>query len=236
MNFEITEPKTLPLEANGHILSFSGKTEAEVYFLAGIPQVSGVAYGCGVCDERPKYQVTDTAIKVENPCPYPEGLTTEITLEVPSGKIVVTDGLSPLYSYDDSGLASYNSALGQAEAIRAMAAAGCAYGPVGNSCPGLYRTGPDTYVVARPGYDEDDNPDLPEDDCFAGIVTDLWAYSIADFDHWKSRGGDPDTLGWTVSVVDITPGTYRFTHHTGERGFNGDAPGAVVFAHVERIA
>ncbi|MFI1769098.1 hypothetical protein ACH41H_44700 [Streptomyces sp. NPDC020800] len=235
MNFEITEPKTLPLETNGHVLSFSGKTEAEVYFIAGIPQVSGVAYDCGVCDERPKYRVTDTAIEVENPCPYPDGLTTEITLEVPSGKIVVTDDLR-LYRYDDTGFASYNSALGQAQAIQAMAAAGCAYGPVGNTCPGLYRTGPDTYVVARPGYDEDDNPDLPEDDSLAGIVTDLWAYSIADFEHWKSRGGDPETLGWTETVVDITPGTYRFTHHTGERDFDPDAPGAVVFAHVERIA
>ncbi|ATM24504.1 hypothetical protein SMD44_p10005 (plasmid) [Streptomyces alboflavus] len=237
MKFEFTEPKFLPLEANGHILSFLGKLEVEVYSIAGAPKVLGVANRCGFCDERPVYRVTDKTIKVESPCPYPDGLTTEITLKVPSGKVIVTDDLRSVYSCDDSGFASYNSALGQAQVVHAMAAVGCAYGPVGNSCPGLYRTGPDTYIIARPGYDEDDTPDpaFSRYDFLAGITTDLWAYSIADFEHWKSRGGDPDKLGWDVSVVDITPGTYRFTHHSGEHDFNPDVPGTVTFAHVERI-
>jgi hypothetical protein len=28
---------------------------------------------------------------------------------------------------------------------------------------------------------------------------------------------------------------YRFTHHTGEKGFDHYAQGTVIFAHVERI-
>ncbi|MFD6115524.1 hypothetical protein ACFWG0_36315 [Streptomyces yangpuensis] len=109
-------------------------------------------------------------------------------------------------------------------------------GPVGNSCPGLYRTGPDSDIIASPRYDDDDNPSLPESARLAGICTDLWAYPISDLEHWKSQGGDSANLGWSDTVVEVPPGTCRFIHHSGERGFDRDAVETVTFAHVERIA
>ncbi|WP_432156897.1 hypothetical protein [Streptomyces sp. bgisy153] len=227
--------QTLPLQANGHLIS--RKTEVEVLRIDGRePFVSGIAYSCAICDSRPKLQVTEDAVQVQDPCPYEAGITTEITLSVPSGKILVTDDLRPVYDWGDGAFASYNSVLGQAQVIEAMAAIGCAYGPVGNSCPGLYRTGPDSYIIASPRYDEDDNPSLPEDTCLANICTDVWAYSIADFEHWQARGGDSAKLGWTDTVVTVPPGTYRFIHHSGERDFDPYAAETVIFAHVERIA
>ncbi|MER6520067.1 hypothetical protein ABT246_24835 [Streptomyces sp. NPDC001553] len=242
---EIAGPEILALEENGHRLALGDKPEAQVYFLAGHPQVSRVARRCAICDERPSYTVADKVLQVTNPCPYPDGFTTEITLSVPSGKLLVTDNLRPVYNWDDSTFASYNSALGQAQAIKAMAAAGCAYGPVGNSCPTLYRTGTDTYVIANidedggedaiPGDPETNTADFNERTRLAGIVTDLWAYSIADFEDWKSRGGDLGTLGWSDTIVDVAPGTYRFTHHTGERDFDRDGPWPLVFAHIQCI-
>jgi hypothetical protein len=116
-----------------------------------------------------------------------------------------------------------------------MAAIGCAYGPVSNSCPGLYRTGPDTYVIANPDCEEE-SPSLSDDTLLAGICTDLWAYSIPDFEHWTSRGGTAEKLNGAETIVEVRPGTYRFTHHSGERGFDPHAPETVIFAHVERIA
>jgi hypothetical protein len=32
----------------------------------------------------------------------------------------------------------------------------------------------------------------------------------------------------------VEPGVYRFTHHTGDLGFDGD-DSLVVYAHVERV-
>jgi hypothetical protein len=164
------------------------------------------------------------------------GITTVVTLRVPSGQVIVTDDLRPVYDWDGDSVADYNTALGQHQAIEAMAAQGCAYGPVGNSCPGLYRTGPDRYVIASPGWDGDgDEEIIPEGwERLASVITDLWAYSVADYGDWVARGGDPAGLDWADTVVDVTPGTYRFTHHTGEASFDRDAPGTVIFADIER--
>ncbi|WP_328372988.1 hypothetical protein OG800_49460 (plasmid) [Streptomyces sp. NBC_00445] len=225
----------LPLHTNGHVIA--RQNEATVLRVDGLqPLVSGVAHRCAVCDRRPEFEITEDAVQVQDPCPYPDGITTEITLSVPSGKIIVTDNLRPIYRVDVDAFACYNSTLGQAQVVEAMAAIGCAYGPVGNTCPGLYRTGPDSYVIAKPRHDDHDNPSLPEEACLATICTNLWAYSIADFEHWKARGGDPDKLGWSETIVDVPPGTYRFIHHSGERGFDRDGPDTVIFAHIELIA
>lgn len=92
------------------------------------------------------------------------------------------------------------------------------------------------YVIANLGCDEDETEVLPEGWVhLAGIITDLWAYSIADFEGWKSNGGDPASLGWSGNVIDLPAGVYEFTHHTGERAFDRDSPGTVIFAHVKYV-
>jgi hypothetical protein len=60
--------------------------------------------------------------------------------------------------------------------------------------------------------------------------------STATADAARSEGRDPGKLGWSATVADITPGTYQFTHHSGERGFDRDVAETVIFAHFERIA
>lgn len=165
-----------------------------------------------------------------------ESITTRIMLAVPSGKIVVRDSLRPLYDWREAEVADYNSLAGQAQAVEAMAARGCAYGPVGNSCPGLYRTGEGTYVIANLPYSEDtDDEVVPAGwTLLAGIITDLWAYSIADLGDFEAKGGDVESLGWGATVVDVGPGTYEFTHHTGEASFDRDAD-TVIFADIRRL-
>lgn len=227
--------RNLVFRPNGHLL---GKDDGQlVSYSDTVSHVFETVSRCGMCGERPEYYADDKTVTVRTPCPYPDGVTTVIRLEVPSGKLVVTDDLRPAYDWRDSDLtASYNSVLGQHQAVLAMAAQGCAYGPVGNTCPGLYRTGEDTYVIAIPDYDEKADAEiLPESWTeLAGIITDLWAYSIADYEDWQAKGGD-NTGGW-YRVVNVPPGTYEFTHHTGERGFDRDAPGTVVFADIRKVS
>lgn len=166
-----------------------------------------------------------------------ESYTSVITLAVPSGKIIVTDDLRPVYNWSDEEAGDYNTALGQHNAIRIMAGQGCAYGPVGNSCPGLYRTGPGTYVIASPGWDpeKDDAEQVPEGwELLAAVITDLWAYSVADYGDWVARGGDAASIARFDTIVDIPAGAYEFTHHTGETGFDGYSAGTVIFAHIRK--
>lgn len=224
--------KRLPLHANGHIIAREDTVEVMQIDDGLPPMVLNVGYGCALCDQRPKFTFTKDAVHVQTPCPYPNGITTTVTIRVPSGKLIITDNL-PVYSVDESGFAGYNSVLGQSQVIEAMGAVGCAYGPVGNSCPALYRTGPDSYVISR-SRDENDKRGPFDGEPLAVVITDLWAYSCADFKDWESRGGDPAALGWSDNTVDVRPGMYRFTHHSGERSFDRDASGAV-FAHVEWV-
>lgn len=231
--------KQLPFNANGHLFHVPDGELVPVSSLPGDPFVISdlTASRCATCDEYPELDITGTAVTVRAPCLYRGGFTGVNTLAVPSGKVIVSDDLRPVYNWDDSEMASYNSALGQKQAADAMARAGCAYGPVGNSCPGLYRTGAGRYAIASLAYDEEtDQAVLPAGwEPLASVITDLWAYSIADFEDWKSRGGNPAALGWGQSVVDVTPGRYQFIHHTWEHSFNRDAAGTVIFAHVRLL-
>lgn len=230
------EVKTLPFRANGHQARVADGTLVDVYYGRGgellVPAVEAAA--CRTCDARLDLEIADGAVLTRNACPYPDGITHVVALDVPSGKMIISDSLRPVYDWDGTGLASYNTALGQAQAAEAMADAGCAFGFAGNTSPGLYSTGTDTYIIASPGEKDGDVP-LREADRRASIWTDLWAYSAADFEDWKSRGGDPAGPDRMHGIVDVTPGTYQFTHHSGEHGFRLHAPGTLVIAHVERV-
>ncbi|GAA1623960.1 hypothetical protein GCM10009733_020750 [Nonomuraea maheshkhaliensis] len=227
----------LPLEANGHLISRKSELEVLRLDIGGQLVVFGEDhYRCAFCDQWPTFNITEAVVAVRDPCPYPDGITTTITFNIPSGKLLVADDLRPIYDWYDTNFASYSSAIGKAQAIKAMAAIGCAFGPASNCGLGLYRTGPDNYIIATPTYDDDDNPSIAEDTQLAKICTDLWAYSMVDFQAWKTRGGDPAKLGYGDTVVDIPPGTYQVVHHSGERGFEWDIAETVVWAHMERIA
>lgn len=241
--------RTRPLRANGHLCALADGTEVTVFEDAAlprglspfIPQLGSAR--CRTCDAALRLDVSDDAVSVREPCPYPDGITTVITLEVPSGKLIVSDSLRPVYDWRDEDLtASYNSALGQAQAIGVMAKAGCAFGYVGNTSPGLFRTADGTYVIASldyyPGEDDDELPaeeaTPPGWTLLAQVCTDLWAYSIADFEDWASRGGNALALGYGDTIVDVPPGDYQFTCHTGERSFNRETGGTVIYAHARR--
>jgi hypothetical protein len=235
------------------------------------------AFSCSLCNEYPSFSVElddagePSKLVAKTSCALTDGIPMVIELAVPSGKMIVTDALQPVFDFD---LLNYNSKAGQAEAQQIMAAQGCAFGPLSNSSPSFVRIGEagadgatsNSFVIT----DMDEELEPGDEGYVAGeklayICTDLWAYSIADLDHfvatarakfeaadeteraelsrhelfnWAVQPGDPrdriDQLGWTVTVVDVKPGTYRFTHHTGEADYDRDA-WPVTYAHVELI-
>ena len=87
---------------------------------------------------------------------------------------------------------------------------GCAHAFVGNSCPDVYQTGRDTFVVVTPGYNEETDKELPpEGNRVAGVCTDAWWYSIVDGDEFTRRNCEEE---YDVEKVEVRPGVYQFTH------------------------
>lgn len=217
------------------------------------PIVLGSAYDleCPYCGTKPKFAFDGTAfILIADPCPRPEGIpTTTFELNVPSGKIVMDDDLRQWFPTDAE--FDINKTLGIHLQILDYAKAGFACGFVGNSCPAVFKTG-DKFTVGnwldeihKPGSDPDDydyieNPDeCPWGEKVGSICTDLWWYSIADYDDFKRRFAHYTPDGnfeewfkhWTHHVADVKPGVYRFTHYTE---VDRDA-GTVVYCEFEWV-
>ncbi|MFF2228666.1 hypothetical protein ACFVV7_35700 [Streptomyces globisporus] len=219
-------------ETNGHVFV---RDEAEVYRVDGCPPIAGpIDLGCRSCAKQPARRVAEGAVHVLDPCPYPDGIRTEITVSVPSGKLIVADDLRPAYDFDGAA-ARYNTDLGKAQMIHGMASIGCAFGPAPTGGLGLYRTEPDRYLIASPGPADGNGPTMPGAELLAPIDTVVWSYAIADYEHWINRGGTPDGLD-SYAIVDVPAGRYTFTHLSLARSFDHEAPGDVIYAHIQRTA
>ncbi|MFJ4680604.1 hypothetical protein [Kitasatospora sp. NPDC088783] len=221
----------LPLLAGGHRgLARNGST-VSVLRPGDDDYVFGLNPRCYGCGQAPRLRVGDHAVEVLDPCPHPDGVTTTVDPPVPSGEMVLAADLRAVHGWDKKTIGDYATMAGRVRAIHSLAAAGCAFGPAVDD-PGLHRTGPDAFVIATPD-DEDEDGRLFGAERLASIpATTLHAYCAADF---TARGGRVHDID-SATVVALTPGTYRFTHHTNESGFDYDHPGTLVLAHVERIA
>ena len=147
-------------------------------------------------------------IRPKNTCPYPNGIPLTFELNVPSGIMIVANDLRP--HFDFVGDYDVNTAMGCVKTTKAMEAIGCAYAFVGNSCPGMYKTGENTFTISCGGYDEKTEEDIePEGVRVAGIITDLWWYAIVDVDEFERRGCEGQR---GIDRVQVEPGVYRFTH------------------------
>ena len=125
-------------------------------------------------------------------------------LNVPSGVMVVGNDFRGHFRV--LGDFDVNKPTGIRKTTEAMAAVGCAHGFVGNSCPGVYQTKLNTFIIAGSG-----EKGSPRGTKVASVCTDLWWYSIVDYDEFKRRGcegkyGD-------AQLVPTKPGVYRFTHY-----------------------
>lgn len=196
---------------------------------------------CGNCGEYIGYELVGDVAVTKTECQYPDGITTVVEIDVLSGRLICDDDLRDVEIFDDiEGEAGYNSTLGQAQVVEASAKVGLAYGPCLNTSPSLCELEPGKYIVANPEYDDETNePVRSLGKAVANFCTDLWAFSMADYEVYLAAGGtsiEEDDHHGTRSVVDVPPGRYRMTYHGGEKHFDAHDGGEIIFAEFEKIS
>lgn len=151
--------------------------------------------------------------------------------------MIVGSDLRP--EFDDDRWFDLNVAEGIMQRVKAMAEIGCAHLFVGNTCPGVYRTGPDELAVASAGF----QPEQPgrlrleidgrqvDGEAAAGVTTDLWWVSVVDGDEFDRRGASQQ-----VQEISVTPGVYRFDYYRLLKSFKDDCEQPMLFAKVSLIA
>ncbi len=175
---------------------------------------------CPSCDQSYlDLETNGIIIRVRGACPRPEGrLPIKWTLAVPSGKMVVANDLRDLFPLPRE--ESISDTLRDFEADTLLyAEVGMAHALVGNSDPKVYHLDHGRYEVSRYGLDDQIIP--PGAVEVARITTDLRWYSMCDHDEYQRRKAQQPG-GWKepyVTVFDVTPGVYEFTHWS-QRRFN----------------
>ena len=138
------------------------------------------------------------------------------TMDVPSGKIVYNDWIHGLPS---KSLES-NDHVDTLKLTEYYSKIRVSHGFCGNSCPGIYQRGKaNTYEIANyiTQEDKDADPEYNFDahyftkpknaNSVGGIVTDLWWYTLVDYDRLKEIVDKPKECG---KILEVPKGTYLF--------------------------
>jgi hypothetical protein len=146
-------------------------------------------------------------------------------LSVPSGKIVADDSLRDSEGnrlFKDMERFELSNIEGITKTTEAYIKKGMAHGIVGNSCPSLFWDESEntlhigTERTEESNYEEAVNPNLKN---VGFICTDLWWYSIMDYDLFIKSGG---VLEKVDNVIEIPAGEYEFEHYTEITKFGWD--------------
>ena len=204
---------------------------------------------CSYCgDDDFATETNGRAVRVAGePCKFPNGLPpTEWELNVPSGKLVVANDLRELFPLPEDEDFDINTTMGCRQTALAYAANGMSHAFVGNSCPGVFECGDGLFKIATPPNDEEWDEKRRkhvkvkpaptfEGERVAGICTDLWWFSLCDHAEFQRRCGrfEQKAADFSVEVIDVKPGVYRFRHDEEARRHYG--PGECVYTRFEWV-
>lgn len=168
---------------------------------------------------------------------------TIVEIDVPSGRLIAADSLCDVDHFNIEPPLSIESGVGLDAWAKAFAEAGVAYAFVGNTCPTVTRRTDGLIQVISPAWDAPTEVgDVVGDETVeANICTDLWATMLTDYNHWLDHGGpDVETAnapyGLTkFTVIDVTPGKYRWTVHSHADWWDRDATGRINYAQLELV-
>lgn len=171
--------------------------------------------------------------------------TTVTEISVPSGKLIASDDLRTVPYFDVEAPNSINYGAGRDEWSRLYAEqAQVAQAQVGNTCPFVTRQVDGSLLVVATDLDEDTDEAvlLNDERVVAHICTDLWSTMLTDYEHWLSQGGGvveptigPITTYDQYTLIDVTPGMYRWTVFSNDDGFDMNRDGRIEFAKLELI-
>jgi hypothetical protein len=184
-------------------------------------------FQCSECGENPNFEFDGRILRAKTKCPYPDGLTYEWELNVPSGKMVVANDLRDTWKI--IGDFNVNYSVNCMKTTMKYAEVGMSHAIVSNTSPGVYRINNGKFVIGT--SDENERSPVKGARQVGSICTDLWWYSIVDYDDYVKRLGEPDTKKF-IDVVKCKPGVYRFRHLFHIVDF--DDPG-VVFTEIEWV-
>lgn len=169
-----------------------------------------IIISCFECGQfRMGFKFDGQTVKATTRCKYPDGLPPiKAVINVPSGKLVAAnyfqDAVAP-------NVERFVGSLGYKHETEHYAKQNVGYGACGNSCPTIYANETnDKFIVGNPAYTEkmDSIPNpFPGYRRVNGVVTDLWAWSIADKKTAEKLDGKVDKN----DVFDAVPGRYRVT-------------------------
>ncbi|MGY4541352.1 hypothetical protein ACVWY0_001261 [Arthrobacter sp. UYNi723] len=175
----------------------------------------------------------------------PEYTGTTITeITVPSGRLIAADDLRSVEHFNIEAPLSINSGVGlDVLAVLTAQQANTAYAFVGNTSPMVTRHADGSVEVVSPDWPDD--ADIPVfkdgENMVAEICTDLWATMLTDYQNWLDHGGpdistaNEDFAIEKFTVLDVTPGKYRWTVYSHADRFDIHARGRVTFARLELI-
>lgn len=188
-----------------------------------------VSTTCGYCGSRRfKLETNGRTLRLSgSECTYPDGFPkNEWELNVPSGKIVVANDLRKWFPLPE-GNSNFDVAgvLGGRQTAQACAAVGMSHAMVGNSCPSVFKLADGQFKIANKPHDDywdkEKSKYLPykpktkfQGRRVASICTNLWWYSLCDFNEFKRRvkrfGGSLKEAAATS--ISVKPGVYLFRH------------------------
>jgi hypothetical protein len=196
---------------------------------------------CWYCGDHYGVHFDGVNIFANEECKYPGGIAEyNFELNVPSGKMVFANDLRMWFqNHFDFNV---NSDIGKLKTTESYAKVGMAHAFVGNSCPSIHQVDEVTLSISGRAYEKgdsaydaevDDWVELTKDQAEAlsplgkevgSICTDLWWYSVVDYDDFSRRflekGSKKEFLKYiktSCDVVSVKPGVYKFTHHEDRR-------------------
>lgn len=201
---------------------------------------------CPYCAERISFSFDGENLSVSTVCPYPGGMeNVSVELNIPSGKMVFANDLRRWFRI--IGDFDVNNDIGVKLTTEAYEKVGMAHGFVGNSCPSVYKVDGRTLTISGTPSDEyyDEETDeelpalkelydsqLPAGEAVGGICTDLWWYSVVDFDDFRARfldmAGSEESFDAYIKdrcdVINVDPGVYQVVHNMRRRDYDSKEP------------
>lgn len=131
------------------------------------------------------------------------GTHIQVAINIPSGKLAFGNDFREQFDPLDTFNYDVNADVGIKNTIEDYSKLNLAHGFVGNTCPRVYRNGDIIHILDS---SVEDAASVPGEKV-GSICTDLWWYSMADYEEYVAKGGDPD-----VDYIEVTPGRYVLSH------------------------